>query len=242
MRHHHGVTTSLEDRIAAVVSATDRLLAATAEVDTSAPSLLPEWTVGHVLTHLARNADAQRNLLHWAASGEPTPMYPTRDQRNADIEAGAFRSADDILTDLHLSADLLTAAIAELPADAWQFPVNTGRGEDVAAEVVLFQRLAEVELHHHDLGTDGGLALLDPAAGLALLDAVLHSYVRTRVGSDIDGLRLIPAGGSAIVIGSESDGGTVVGGPAGSLAGWLTGRTDGADLSCDGPLPELPPW
>ncbi|MBI0319198.1 mycothiol maleylpyruvate isomerase, partial [Streptomyces javensis] len=33
---------------------------------------------------------------------------------------------------------------------------------------------------------------------------------------------------------------TVTGSPA-ALLGWLTGRTDGADLSCpDGPLPVLP--
>lgn len=240
--HHRRVSNSIEERAAAVTDATDRLLAALTDVDTSAASLLPDWTVGHVLTHVARNADGQRNLLHWAVSGEPTPMYPTRDQRNADIEAGASRAADDIVTDLHLTADLLAAAIGDLPSSAWQFPINTGRAADVPAEVVLSQRLAEVELHHHDLGVDAGLALLDAAAGRALLAAVLHSYVRTRVGSDIDGLRLIPDGEPPVTIGPDDDGVTLVRGPATSLAGWLAGRTDGADLACDGPLPDLPPW
>ena len=31
-----------------------------------APSALPGWTRAHVLTHLARNADAMVNLLTWA--------------------------------------------------------------------------------------------------------------------------------------------------------------------------------
>ena len=31
-------------------------------------SLLPGWTVGHVLTHLARNADGMLHLVDWAAS------------------------------------------------------------------------------------------------------------------------------------------------------------------------------
>ena len=35
-----------------------------------APSLLPSWTRGHVLTHVARNADALANLLHTARTGE----------------------------------------------------------------------------------------------------------------------------------------------------------------------------
>src|SRR4051794_22755454 len=33
------------------------------------PSLLPEWSVGHVLTHLARNADGFRLMVDAAARG-----------------------------------------------------------------------------------------------------------------------------------------------------------------------------
>jgi maleylpyruvate isomerase len=54
------------DRLAA---ATDRVLAtATALSDAQArePSLLPGWTRGHLLTHIARNADGMVNLLRWA--------------------------------------------------------------------------------------------------------------------------------------------------------------------------------
>ena len=62
------------DRIAA---ATERLLA-TADALTGdqvrEPSLLPGWTRGHVLTHVARNADGLRNLLIWARTGTEIPM------------------------------------------------------------------------------------------------------------------------------------------------------------------------
>ncbi|BBC38326.1 hypothetical protein SGFS_096200 [Streptomyces graminofaciens] len=58
------------------------------------PSALPGWTRGHLLTHLARNADALVNLLTWARTGVRTPMYTTPDQRASDwmtprIDAGA---------------------------------------------------------------------------------------------------------------------------------------------------------
>ncbi len=39
------------------------------------PSLLPGWSRGHVLTHIARNADSLRNLLIWARTGVETPQY-----------------------------------------------------------------------------------------------------------------------------------------------------------------------
>src|SRR6266852_6810720 len=108
------------DRLAA---ATDRLLAtATALSDAQArePSLLPGWSRGHVLTHIARNADGMRNLLIWARTGVPTPMYPSRQARNDAIEAGAGRPAADLLADLHESAAAFAAEAAGMPERGWQ--------------------------------------------------------------------------------------------------------------------------
>ena len=73
------------------------------------PSLLPGWTRGHVLTHLARNADAMVNLLTWARTGDETPMYPSREQRNADIEAGSGRTASDLVADVHATHERMLA-------------------------------------------------------------------------------------------------------------------------------------
>ena len=53
------------------------------------PSQLPGWTRGHVLTHIARNADGLRNLLIWARTGVVTPQYPDLEAREAGIAAGA---------------------------------------------------------------------------------------------------------------------------------------------------------
>src|SRR5437870_12625963 len=84
------------DRLAA---ATDRVLAtATALSDAQArePSLLPGWTRGHVLTHIARNSGGMVNLLRWARTGTEAPMYASAESRGADIEAGAGRAAADL--------------------------------------------------------------------------------------------------------------------------------------------------
>ena len=58
--------------------------------DPALPSLLPEWTRGHVLTHIARNADSFVRVLEAARRGEVVTQYEGGVAgRNADIEAGA---------------------------------------------------------------------------------------------------------------------------------------------------------
>ena len=77
------------DRLA---MATERLLTtatALSDAQVREPSSLPGWTRGHVLTHIARNADGLGNLLIWARTGTETPMYPSARSRGDDIEAGA---------------------------------------------------------------------------------------------------------------------------------------------------------
>ena len=90
--------------------------------DVRAPSLLPGWTRGHVLTHLARSADAMLNLVASARTGREHPMYPSREQRDADIDAGAGRGADELRADLREAHERLTAALDELPDEQWSAP------------------------------------------------------------------------------------------------------------------------
>ena len=69
-----------------------------------APSLLPGWSRGHVITHLARNADGLGRLLDWGATGVPQAQYPSQDARDADIESGAGRPAAALLADAREAA------------------------------------------------------------------------------------------------------------------------------------------
>src|SRR5919106_3424262 len=81
----------------------------------AAPSALPGWSRAHVLTHVARNADALINLLTWARTGVRTPAYASREQRDADIEAGARRTPAEIRADVVESSDRLGRGVREMP-------------------------------------------------------------------------------------------------------------------------------
>ena len=139
--------------------ATQRLLGAArviAEPDLRAPSLLPGWTRAHVLAHLARGADAIRNLLIGARSGQDRPAYRSAQARAADIERGAGLRAKELTDDLASSAMALRAITGQLPDDAWQFRVRILDSARFPAAGLLTRRLVEVELHHDDLGIGYG--------------------------------------------------------------------------------------
>ena len=116
------------------------------------PSLLPGWTVGHVATHIARNADGHVRMLAAAMRGEIGQMYPGgRDQRTADIDAGSRRSAAALALDVSDSAAQLEATWAAMSSEAW-----AGHGSSIAGTMVMSDlpviRWREVAVHHADLG------------------------------------------------------------------------------------------
>lgn len=92
-------------------------VAAVGDDELRAASTLPGWTRAHVVAHVARNADALVNLLTWARTGVPTPMYASPRQRAADIEAGARAEPARLRADLAAAHARLAAALDALPAD-----------------------------------------------------------------------------------------------------------------------------
>jgi maleylpyruvate isomerase len=154
-----------------VDGATQRLLddaRTLSEDDLRAGSLLPGWTRAHVLAHVARGADAMRNLLAGARSGRDRPAYASAQARDAGIEQGAAKRAADLLSDLADSAMALRTVARQLPDAAWQFPVRVLDSALFPAAELLTRRLAEVELHHCDLDTSYGPA--DWSAAFTSLD------------------------------------------------------------------------
>jgi maleylpyruvate isomerase len=118
------------------------------------PSRLPGWTVGHVVTHIARNAEGHLRMLRGAIEGEVAAMYPGgRAQRSADIEAGAPRPAAELIADVSHTTAELEAVWAAMTPEAWD-----GHGEMVAGPLAAidmpFIRWREVTVHHADLGLD----------------------------------------------------------------------------------------
>ena len=123
------------------------------DADLRAPSLLPGWTRAHVLAHLARGADALRNLLIGVRTGEPRPAYASAEARDAGIERGASQPRADLLEHVAAAAMALRTVSRQLPDEAWRAEVTPVPGLDpFPATELLVRRLVEVELHHCDLG------------------------------------------------------------------------------------------
>ena len=131
------------------------------------------------MTHIARNADAICHLVHWATTGEPTPMYASPEARDADIAEGARRPAAEQVADLVSSA----ARFAEI-APSLAGPPRSSRWRCAAAGSVPGRdlptlRLREVVFHHVDL--DLGYTFADADAGF--VERTLRRAVATLADS-----------------------------------------------------------
>ncbi|HEX6970063.1 MAG TPA: maleylpyruvate isomerase family mycothiol-dependent enzyme [Micromonosporaceae bacterium] len=223
--------------------ATERLLRTAESLDDDAmaeASLLPGWTRGHVLTHLARNADALLNLLTWARTGVVTPAYRDARQRERDIEAGATRPRAEQVADIRDSAARLAAAGDAMPAAAWAAVLDLPDGPQPAA-LIVWRRLREVEVHHVDLAAGYGPADWPEAFSHRLL----HEAVADLGGrDDFPSLVLEPGEAGHRLICGEPDGAPILSGPTWALAAWLIGRANGERLirTPPGPLPTPPHW
>ena len=205
------------------------------------PSLLPGWSVAHVVAHLALNADGLTGVLHAAATGEVGVMYASQEARDADIDsavgldAGALREATR-----RACAAFEEAARALTPAQVDAEFVRTPGAAPWPVARVGGMRRTEVEIHHADLGTgyappdwpdDFALALVKRRQEeLADQDGGGPSMVLS--STDVDGLWKLGEGQGPTIEGRAAD-----------LAWWLVGRGGGAGLVCSaGPLPTLGRW
>ncbi|MBV8542204.1 MAG: maleylpyruvate isomerase N-terminal domain-containing protein, partial [Pseudonocardiales bacterium] len=103
--------------------------------DLRGPARLPGWSRGHVVTHLARNAEGLCRLLTWARTGIETPMYPSVQERDADIEAGSGRDRTEQLDDLRRTGAAFAGAARELSSHHWEATVSTRHGPLPASTV-----------------------------------------------------------------------------------------------------------
>ncbi|MEU1201335.1 maleylpyruvate isomerase family mycothiol-dependent enzyme [Streptomyces sp. NPDC005813] len=221
--------------LASVRDATERLLTAATKLDNASaaePSRLPGWSRGHVLAHLARNADALVNVL------EGRPMYVSGDARDTDIARDAPRPVDAQLADVRASAARFQDAGA-VPAD-WSRTVELRNGVTDSAARVPFRRWIEVELHHVDLGIGYELEDLPEnfvTREIAFLTDRFRGHPEVPATRLTDGTRAWSTGRA-----SRGEPDITVTGAAPALLGWLAGRRDGAGLTVGGDaLPTLPP-
>lgn len=227
----------------AVRVATELLTDAVAELDEhngKAPSLLPGWTRAHLLSHLARNADALVNLLTWARTGVEHQMYASKADRDADIDEGSRRLVQVIKEDLYAASQRFEFAVGELSESEWGATVGHHALGQIGVTAVPMMRQFEVCIHLVDLRLGIGFADL-PAT---LVEPLLPSAARPNLavaGGPVTSLRVDLDDGrqrTFELMATDHDG--VVEGPAPAALGWLMGRTDGAGLT--GELPDLAPW
>lgn len=117
-------------------------------------SALPGWSRGHVLTHLARNAESHARMFAAASDGRETEQYEGGSSaRNAAIEAGAGRPAVALIADVRKTIYSLEAAWFSATATTWSghgIKSHSG-GARVGISELVFMRWRETEVHHADL-------------------------------------------------------------------------------------------
>jgi maleylpyruvate isomerase len=217
---------------------TERLLGAVSamdDADLEGPSLLPGWNRRYLLSHICANADALRNLVYWARTGEERRMYASPEQRDADIAAGSRRPAGELRAWLASSADALAGDLAALPEPAWDARVITAQGLTRSADEIPWMRAREVYVHAVDLACGADFA--DQPAGFlgALLDDVTARRSTLGTGPALE-VSATDTGARWQVAGAGAP--TTVSAPLAALAGWLTGRPAPALRDA----PALPPW
>jgi maleylpyruvate isomerase len=207
------------------------------DADARGASLLPGWTRGHVLTHLARNAEGGTRLLGWALTGVPSYEYPSVAARAAAIENGASRPVAALAADVGATAAAFADAAVVMPPGAWQNLVTWTTGQQGTADGVPRSRLAEVLIHHVDLDLGYGPGswpavfvrdMLPVAAGRLTGRAPLSARLNA---TDTDRSFQLGDTDPERISGTETE-----------LLAWLLGRSAGAGLHRDkpGPLPPVP--
>jgi maleylpyruvate isomerase len=233
-----------EQLVAAVAASTDQLASRIARLDDSevrAPCALPGWSRGHLVTHLARNADGLRLAILAIRSGEAIPMYASRASRDADIDAGAGRPAGVIIDDFALSVHAFATEVRMVTSDQWrsstQLSTVTGPST-VPAQSLLEMRLREVEIHHVDLAVGYDFSSAATATVHSLIGYAAQRLGRQ--GSHHLTLHAIDTGHTYTVLPhTVTTHEHTAEAPASELLMYLTGRPAPTSSVA---LPDPPPW
>lgn len=113
-------------------------------------SILPGWTVGHVLAHLALHAESFERIFDAAESGHVGRQYPGGPAERAEhIERDATLGADEHIARLRASIYRLEGAWSQ---SRWHGRAEMASGAVVPVTDLPLRRWREVEVHLGDLG------------------------------------------------------------------------------------------
>lgn len=123
-------------------------------------SVLPGWTRGHVVAHLARNAESHVHLFAEAERGVEGNQYPGGPQQRAEgIEQYAALPPRELVAAHRRAIYALEAAWAHTSAAAWQGTGRNAAGARISVVDMPLFRWREVEVHTADL--DCGVSFAD---------------------------------------------------------------------------------
>jgi maleylpyruvate isomerase len=225
--------------LAELTSATHRLVRtvdAMPEQSYAEPSPLPGWSRGHVVAHLALNAEGLAGALRGLTEGRSVPMYASQEARDDDIATLAGCEPTAVRGRLLGAVTDFVDAVAAVPEEMANTMIDrTPGGRRFLARDVPLMRHREVEIHHADLGLDYSHADWPAEFCVRLIDsAVRRPYPDPLAlhATDLDRTWYVHEGGGPTVSGTACD-----------LGWWLTGRGSGAGLTCDdGPVPRMEAW
>jgi maleylpyruvate isomerase len=219
------------------------------EQEFSAPSTLPGWTRKHLVAHVAANADALANLVHWAATGIPTPMYASSEERSAGIEKGTAMTGAELTDWLLTSARSLENAMSRLTEPQWNHEVVTVQGRTIPATELPWLRAREACVHVVDLDVGTGFADLPEDFLTVFCEEVVDKRAASGAGPAVALEAVASTGhGEHWTLPGDGDGtaqaaaSPLVSGPLAEVAAYLTGRAHRLTTADGTPVPELPAW
>ena len=222
------------DFLIALHASTDDLLveldrSSWSAADVAEPSLCQGWTRGHVLTHIARNADGIADTIAGALRGEIVERYPDGwDARNAAIDVGSSRPFEALVADVRDSAVRVATVLDEVATvDGWELP----SAEHQTPESWVYRRLREVVVHRVDLAADYTPDKWPPLFVSTELDDAIASLDK-RVDRPVHVTVVAEGSVSPDHVGREwtaGEGSPVeVRGPDWAVLAWLAGRASAA--------------
>ena len=209
-----------------------QLLALTADLDDDAArgdSVLPGWSRGHVITHIANFSEAMTRQVEEALQGRLVEVYDGgRPARDAAIEAGAGRSAAELTAHLSQAVTALLDAWDTVGPTDWPLPI-LHRNSNLSAGLQATWR--ELTIHTADLNLG-----ITPTAWSEDFCLHLLDFLRPRTPDDVHLVLKSPtvtwdngAGETVTLEGALTD-----------LTAWYAGRPAPGPIT--GPAPELLPW
>lgn len=199
------------------------------------PSLLPGWTRGHTVAHIALNGEGLERGLRGLIASSPATMYDSNESRNADIDELGDGDASQLRERLLGAVTCFERAVDAMTDWSGSFERTPG-GPSLPAVRVPTMRLREVEIHHADLGTT-----YTHADWPGDFSRVVLTSTRSRWASTP--FRVLARDLAETFEYGDGDPQMTVTGDAHDLAWWLTGRGAGETLTSDrGELPEMEAW